>query len=50
MTRSRDLFKSGFGIGTTANRPAVAMPTDGKPYSWNEDSKSWDEVALASNA
>ena len=28
----------------------VAMPTDGKPYSWNEDSKSWDEVALASNA
>ena len=26
------------------------MPTDGKPYSWNEDSKSWDEVALASNA
>ena len=20
----------------------VAMPTDGKPYSWNEDSKSWD--------
>ena len=28
----------------------VAMPTDGKPYSWNEDSKSWDEVALVSNA
>ena len=28
----------------------VAMPTDGKAYSWNEDSKSWDEVALASNA
>jgi hypothetical protein len=28
----------------------VAMPTDGKPYSWNEDSKSWDEVTLASNA
>ena len=26
------------------------MPTNGKPYSWNEDSKSWDEVALASNA
>ena len=26
------------------------MPTDGKAYSWNEDSKSWDEVALASNA
>ena len=24
----------------------VAMPTDGKPYTWNEDSKSWDEVAL----
>jgi len=28
----------------------VAMPTDGKPYTWNEDSKSWDEVTLASNA
>ena len=28
----------------------VAMPTDGKAYSWNEDSKSWDEVALDSNA
>jgi hypothetical protein len=24
----------------------AAMPTDGKAYSWNEDSKSWDEVAL----
>ena len=24
----------------------VAMPTDGKPYSWNEDSKSWDEIVL----
>ena len=24
----------------------VAMPTDGKPYSWNEDSKSWDELVL----
>ena len=24
----------------------VAMPTDGKPYSWNEDSKSWDEITL----
>jgi hypothetical protein len=23
----------------------VAMPTDGKPYNWNEDSKSWDEIA-----
>jgi hypothetical protein len=22
----------------------VAMPTDGKLYSWNEDSKSWDEI------
>ena len=22
------------------------MPTDGKPYSWNEDSKSWDEIVL----
>ena len=24
----------------------VAMPTDGKPYTWNEDSKSWDEITL----
>ena len=24
----------------------VAMPTDGKAYTWNEDSKSWDEVVL----
>ena len=24
----------------------VAMPTDGKPYSWNENSKSWDEIVL----
>ena len=24
----------------------VAMPTDGKAYSWNEDSKSWDEITL----
>ena len=24
----------------------MAMPTDGKPYSWNEDSKSWDEIVL----
>ena len=24
----------------------VAMPTDGKPYTWNEDSKSWDEVVF----
>jgi hypothetical protein len=24
----------------------VAMPTDGKLYSWNEDSKSWDEITL----
>ena len=24
----------------------VAMPTDGKPYTWNEDSKSWDKVGL----
>ena len=22
------------------------MPTDGKAYSWNEDSKSWDEIVL----
>ena len=26
----------------------VAMPTDGKAYSWNEDSKSWDEITLPS--
>ena len=24
----------------------VAMPTDGKPYTWNEDSKSWNEITL----
>ena len=24
----------------------VAMPTDGKPYSWNENRKSWDEITL----
>lgn len=24
----------------------VAMPTDGKPYQWNETTQSWDEVAL----
>ena len=22
----------------------VAMPTDGKPYAWNETTQSWDEV------
>ena len=25
--------------------PPVAMPTDGKPYVWNEAAQSWDEVA-----
>ena len=25
--------------------PPVAMPTDGKPYVWNEATQSWDEVA-----
>jgi hypothetical protein len=25
-------------------QPPVAMPTDGKMYSWNEDSQSWQEV------
>lgn len=25
----------------------VAIPTDGKSYSWNEDSKSWVEAAAA---
>lgn len=24
----------------------VAMPTDGKPYAWNEATQSWDEIAL----
>lgn len=25
----------------------VAMPTDGKPYAWNEATQSWDEVVPA---
>lgn len=25
-------------------QPPVAMPTDGKMYSWNEDLQSWQEV------
>jgi hypothetical protein len=25
-------------------QPPVAMPTDGKMYSWNEETLSWDEV------
>lgn len=25
----------------------VAMPTDGKPYAWDEATKSWKEIALA---
>jgi len=24
----------------------VAMPTDGKMYTWNEDKKAWDEVVV----
>jgi len=24
----------------------VAMPTDGKPYAWNEATQSWDEIAV----
>ena len=24
----------------------VAMPTDGKPYAWNEADQKWDEVTL----
>ena len=24
----------------------VAMPTDGKMYSWDEDTKSWSEISL----
>jgi len=27
-------------------RPPTAMPDDDKRYSWNEDTKSWDETAL----
>jgi len=26
--------------------PPVAMPTDGKIYSWNEETLSWDEVEI----
>ncbi len=26
--------------------PPVAMPTDGKPYVWNEATQSWDEVVV----
>ena len=25
----------------------VSMPQDGKPYSWNEDTQSWDEIVPA---
>jgi hypothetical protein len=25
----------------------VAMPTEGGPYSWNEETQSWDEVVTA---
>jgi hypothetical protein len=25
-------------------QPPTAMPNDGKSYSWNEDTTSWDEV------
>lgn len=27
--------------------PPVPMPTDGKFYQWNEDSKTWDEITSA---
>lgn len=27
--------------------PPVAMPSDGKMYSWNEDDQSWTEVAVS---
>ena len=27
-------------------QPPVAMPTDGKMYTWNETTLSWDEVVL----
>ena len=27
-------------------QPPVAMPTDGKMYSWNEATLSWDEVVI----
>ena len=26
-------------------QPPTAMPDDGKDYSWNEDTTSWDEVS-----
>lgn len=26
--------------------PPVAMPTDGKPYAWNEATQSWDEIVV----
>jgi len=26
--------------------PPVAMPTDSKPYAWNEATRSWDEVVV----
>ena len=28
--------------------PPTPMPTDGKMYSWNEETKSWDEITLPS--
>lgn len=26
--------------------PPVAMPTDGSPYTWNEETQSWDKLEL----
>ena len=28
-------------------QPPTAMPDDGKRYSWNEDTKAWDEIEPA---
>lgn len=31
-----------FDESTCRYNPPVAMPQDGKPYKWNEDTESWD--------
>jgi len=32
--------------GTAQWKAPVAMPTDDKRYTWNEETKSWDEVTV----
>lgn len=27
-------------------QPPIEYPNDGKPYTWNEDTQSWDEVVI----